>query len=136
MSAQIRRERSAYYDALERTQGGTLDVTDWLLWFLGCFERAVLSSDEIAGQVLRKADFWQRHSHHAISERQTRVLNRYLDGFEGKLTAKKWGALGKCSVPTAQRDINDLLQRGMLRRNPGSGKNTSYEVPLDDQEPR
>jgi len=128
MSSQLRKERAAYYDALERAQKGPVDVTDWMLWFLGCFSRAIDGAEEIRGTVLRKAEFWQRHAGEVATERQRAALNRWLDGFDGKMTAKKWAALGKCSVPTAQRDINDLLERGVLRRNPGAGKNTSYEL--------
>ncbi len=127
MSSQIWKERSHYYDTLERTQKGDLDVTDWLVWFLGCFSRAIDGAETACANVLRKADFWQRYARLPFSERQKTVLNRYLDGFEGKLTAKKWAAIGNCSVPTAQRDINDLLERKVLRRNPGGGRNTSYE---------
>ncbi len=82
------------------------------------------------GHVLRKADFWQRYAREAFTDRQKTVLNRYLDGYEGHLTAKKWAALGKCSVPTAQRDINDLVTRGLLQRNPGGSKNTNYDLVL------
>lgn len=128
MSSQIRTERSDYYDALERTQKGSVDVTGWLLWFLGCFSRAIAGADSGSAHVLRKADFWQRHARVAFSARQKAVLNRYLDGFEGNLTAKKWAALTKVSIPTAQRDINELVERGVLRRNAGGSKNTSYEV--------
>jgi Fic family protein len=128
MSSQIRKERSIYYDMLERTQKGGLDVTDWLVWFLGCLARAIDGAEAASDQVLRKADFWQRYARAPLSARQKTVLNRYLDGFEGKLTTKKWAAIGKCSVPTAQRDINDLLDREILRRNPGGSKNTSYDL--------
>jgi Fic family protein len=128
MSSRIREERSQYYDTLERTQKGELDITDWLVWFLGCFSRAIEGAEAILANVLRKAEFWQRYAREPLTERQKTVLNRYLDGFEGKLTAKKWAAIGKCSVPTAQRDINDLIERGILRRNPGGSKNTSYDL--------
>lgn len=130
MSSQIRQERSAYYAILERTQRGDIDVTDWLLWFLDCFSRAIDGAEAATGHVLGKADFWQRYAREAISDRQKVVLNRVLDGFEGKLTAKKWAALAKVSIPTAQRDINDLLERNVLRRNPGGSKNTSYDVAI------
>lgn len=93
---------------LERTQSGGLDVSDWLDSFLGCLPRAIDGADAVRGPVLRKADFWQRYAGEAFSARQKTVLNRYMDGLEGKLTAKKWAAIGKCSVPTAQRDIFDL----------------------------
>ena len=128
MSSQIRKERSDYYEALERTQKGDLEVTDWLLWFLGCFSRAIEGAEVASAHVLRKADFWQRYARERFSERQKAVLNRYMDGFEGNLTAKKWAALAKVSVPTAQRDINDLVERAILRRNPGGSKNTSYAL--------
>ena len=128
MSSQIRKERSDYYDALERTQKGDVDVTEWLVWFIGCFSRALDGAEGASAHVLRKADFWQRYARERFSERQKAVLNRYLDGFEGNLTAKKWAALAKVSVPTAQRDINDLVERAILRRNPGGSKNTSYEL--------
>jgi Fic family protein len=128
MSRQIRKERSAYYEILERTQKGGLDVTEWLVWFLGCLSRAIEGSQATSANVLRKADFWQRYSREPLSARQKTVLNRFLDGFEGKLTAKKWAAIGKCSIPTAQRDINELVERKILRRNPGGSKNTSYDL--------
>lgn len=128
MSSQIQDERSDYYDALERTQKGSLDVTDWLTWFLGCFSRTIDRAESALAHVLRKADFWQRYARERFSDRQRVVLNRYLDGFEGKLTAKKWAAIGKCSIPTAQRDILDLVERNVLRRNPGGSKNTSYDL--------
>ena len=128
VSSQIRKERSDYYDMLERSQKGALDVTDWLAWFLDCFSRALDGAEAACANVLRKADFWQRYSREAFDKRQKTVLNRFLDGFEGKLTAKKWAAIGKCSIPTAQRDINELVERGILRRNPGGSKNTSYDL--------
>lgn len=130
MSNQIRKERSDYYDALESAQKGTLDVTDWLVWFLGCFSRAIDGANSVCAEVLRKADFWQRYTREPFTRRQKAVLNRFLDGFEGKLTAKKWAVIGKCSIPTAQRDINELMARGILRRNPGGSKNTSYDLTL------
>ncbi len=128
MSSQIRKERSDYYDRLERSQKGALDVTDWLVWFLNCFSRAIDGSEAACANVLRKADFWQRYAREPFYKRQKTVLNRFLDGFEGKLTAKKWAAIGKCSIPTAQRDINELVARSILRRNPGGSKNTSYDL--------
>ena len=128
VSSQIRKERSDYYDMLERSQKGALDVTDWLAWFLDGFSRALDGAEAACANVLRKADFWQRYSREAFDKRPKTVLNRFLDGFEGKLTAKKWAAIGKCSIPTAQRDINELVERGILRRNPGGSKNTSYDL--------
>lgn len=130
MSSQIQKERSDYYDMLERTQKGDVDVTDWLVWFLGCFSRALDGAQAASAHVLRKADFWQHHARQSFSDRQKAVLNRYLDGFEGKLTAKRWATLAKVSIPTAQRDINDLVGRAILRRNPGGSKNTSYDLAM------
>lgn len=124
MSSRIRAERSDYYRILEQTQ--QLDVTDWLHWFLGCFTRAIEDAQGGASLVLRKAEFWRRHDAAALNERQRLVLNRLLDGFEGNMTAKKWAAMTKTSPATAQRDIADLVERKMLRQNPGGSKNTSY----------
>jgi len=128
MSSQIRKERSQYYDMLERTQKADLDITDWLVWFFGCFSRALDGAEEACSNVLRKADFWRTYAREPFTERQKKVLNRFIDGLDGKLTAKRWAAIGNCSVPTAQRDINDLLDRRILVRNPGGSKNTSYEL--------
>ena len=127
-SAQIQRERKDYYAQLEATQKGPLDVTPWLNWFLGCLLRAVQGADATLAGVLDKAQFWQRWAGTPMNARQTLVLNRVLDGFEGKLTNAKWAALGKCSADTALRDINDLLVRGVLRRLEGGGRSTGYEL--------
>jgi Fic family protein len=116
VSAQIQREREAYYDILERTQNGTLDVTAWLAWFLDSLHRAVNHAQHTLDAVLVKARFWQRLAAIPLNERQVKVLNRLLDGFEGTLTNSKWAAIAKCSPDTALRDINDLLARGVLRR--------------------
>lgn len=128
MSSQIRRERAGYYAVLERSQKGGLDVTDWLHWFLTCFTRAIDGAEASSAGVLHKAEFWRAHEKVAMSERQRAILNRYLDGFEGALTAKKWAILGKCSPASAQRDIADLVENGVLERNPGGSKNTSYSL--------
>jgi Fic family protein len=128
VSSQIRQDRGQYYDSLESTQKGEVDVTQWLLWFLGCFTRAIEGAGTILASVLMKADFWQRHAGATLNDRQRAMLNRYLQGFEGKLTARKWATMTRASVPTAQRDINDLIDRGILRRNPGGSKNTSYDL--------
>jgi Fic family protein len=128
-SAQIQRERKAYYDQLEATQNGTLDVTPWLVWFLGCLLRAVQGADTTLAGVLGKAQFWQRWAGTPLNERQISMINRVLDGLvEGKLTNAKWVALAKCSADTALRDINDLLARGVLRRLEGGGRSTGYEL--------
>jgi Fic family protein len=128
LSAQIQRERKQYYDQLEATQRGTLDVTPWLDWFLACLLRAVQGADGLLAGVLDKAQFWQRWAGTPINARQTLVLNKVLDGMEGKLTNAKWAAIGKCSADTALRDINDLLARGVLRKLEGGGRSTGYEL--------
>ncbi len=128
MSAQIRQERAAYYDILERTQKGTLDVTPWMEWFLACLDRAIEGAQTILGSVLAKARFWQSLQGVALSERQTLILNRLLDGFEGKLTTTKYAKLAKCSQDTALRDIALLVERGILARNPEGGRSTSYSL--------
>ena len=126
LSAQIQRERKQYYDQLEATQRGTLDVTPWLSWFLACLLRAVQGADGMLAGVLGKAQFWQRWAGTPMNLRQTLVLNHALDGMEGKLTNAKWAAIGKCSADTALRDINDLLSRGVLGRLEGGGRSTGY----------
>ncbi len=126
MSTQIQFERNAYYDILEDAQKGTMDVTDWQVWFLDCLTRAIEGAQGTLASVLRKARFWDRFAAEALGERQIRVINRLLDGFEGKLTTSKWAKLAKCSQDTAYRDILDLMKRGVLEKNPGGGRSTSY----------
>jgi Fic family protein len=130
LSAQIQRERKAYYDILERTQKRSMDVTDWLAWFLDTLHRAVEQAQHTLDSVLAKARFWQRWATTPLNARQVKLLNRLLDGFEGKLTSSKWAAIAKCSPDTALRDINDLLARGVLRKSAAGGRSTSYV--LDD----
>lgn len=128
MSAQIRIERKAYYDMLERTQKGDLDVTPWLEWFLGCLDRAFDGAETILAAVLQKAEFWQKHRGAKINERQRDMLNRLLDGFEGKLTSSKWALSEKCSPDTALRDITELVAQGILKKDEGGGRSTSYSL--------
>ena len=128
MSAQIRVERKTYYDMLESTQKGDLDITPWLLWFIGCLDRAFDGAETILASVMRKARFWESVAGHTLNERQRKVINRLLDGFEGKLTNGKWAALTKASSDTALRDINDLIQRGILAKDPAGGRSTSYSL--------
>lgn len=126
MSSQIRAERNRYYQMLERTQRGDLDITLWLQWFLECLDRAFDRAEETLGAVLAKARFWDRIRGETLNERQHYVLNRVLDGFEGKLTSSKWAKLAKCSQDTASRDIDDLLRRNILQRSAAAGRSTSY----------
>jgi len=135
MSAQIRRERSNYYTTLERTQKGALDVTRWQEWFLSCLLRAIEGSQDTLGAVLGKARFWERFAQQSLNARQVKVLNRLLDGFEGKLTTSKYAKLTKGSQDTAYRDILDLVERGALRKDPGGGRSTSYSL-ITEVEPK
>jgi Fic family protein len=128
MSAQIRQERNAYYDMLEETQKGELDVTPWLEWFLGCLDRALDGAESTLADVLRKAEFWKKHAGAAFNDRQRDILNRLLDGFEGKLTSSKYAIIEKTSPDSALRDINDLLERGILAKDEGGGRSTSYSL--------
>ncbi len=127
MSAQIRLERNAYYDTLEATQKGEMDVTNWQAWFLDCLTRAIAGAQDTLASVLFKARFWERFATEALNDRQIKVINRILDDFEGKLTSSKWASLAKCSQDTAYRDILDLMKRGVLKKNPGGGRSTSYD---------
>lgn len=128
MSAQIRLERKAYYDVLEATQKGDLDITAWLKWFLECLDRAIEGAEQTLAGVIQKARFWETFKDHPLNERQRKVVNRLLDGFEGKMTSSKWAQLTKSSPDTALRDINDLINRGILVREQGGGRSTSYAL--------
>jgi Fic family protein len=132
MSAQIRKERGKYYDDLEDTQKGDLDITDYLEWFLGCMDRAFDGAETILADVLRKARFWEKHAGESFNDRQRKMLNRLLDGFEGKLTSSKWAKIAKCSQDTAGRDIDDLINRRILKKDAAGGRSTSYSL-VDDK---
>jgi Fic family protein len=128
MSAQIRLERNAYYAVLERTQKGNLDITAWLKWFLACLNKAFDGAEKILAAVLQKAEFWKKHAATAFNDRQRNIVNRLLDGFEGKLTTSKWAKLEKTSPDTALRDINDLVAWGILKKDEGGGRSSSYSL--------
>jgi Fic family protein len=128
MSAQIRVERKAYYSILESTDKGDLDITDWLTWFLDCLDRAIAGADRTLASILKKANFWERNSGETFNERQRLLLNRLLDGFEGKLTSSKWATIAKTSQDTASRDIEDLVRRGVLVKDRAGGRSTSYSL--------
>jgi Fic family protein len=131
MSAQIRLERNAYYDILESTQKGNLDITPWIEWFLGCLGRAFEGAEKTLAVVFKKADFWKKHTSAPLNERQRDIINRLLDGFDGKLTSSKWAIIEKCSPDTALRDIANLIERGLLRKDEGGGRSTSYSLAED-----
>jgi Fic family protein len=131
MSGQIKAERNEYYNILERTQKSDLDITRWQSWFLECLLRAIEGAQGTLSAVLNKAKFRERFAKQPLNERQIKVLNRLLDGFEGKLTSSKWAKLAKCSQDTAYRDIMDLVERGALQKDPGGGRSTSYSLITD-----
>jgi Fic family protein len=128
MSAQIRQERKTYYDMLEATQKGTLDITDWLGWFLDCLGRAIENAESTLAGVLTKARFWDQFTGAGLNDRQRRIVNQLLNGFEGKLTSSKYAKLAKCSQDTALRDIEDLVRKGVLKRDAAGGRSTSYSL--------
>lgn len=128
MSSQIRVERKQYYEILEKTQKGNLDITDWIKWFLNCLIQALNSTDTVLNRVLFKAEFWSRHAETAMNKRQRKMLNKILGEFEGKLTSSKWAKMTKCSKDTAIRDINDLIDKGILKKEDAGGRSTNYEL--------
>jgi Fic family protein len=128
MSNQIVNERKTYYDILEKTQRGDEDITDWLMWFLSCLERALTNTENVLESILIKAKFWKNHSQTVLNERQRIMLNKLLDGFEGKLTSTKWAKITKTSPDTALRDIQDLIAKGVLRKEDQGGRSTNYEI--------
>ncbi len=128
MSAQIQQERKDYYDMLEHAQKGTLDITQPLRWFLGCIDHAFDNVETMLADVIRKARFWKDCAGMSLNDRQRLILNKLLDGFDGKLTSTKWAKLAKCSQDTASRDINDLVNHGVLTKDPAGGRSTSYSL--------
>jgi Fic family protein len=132
MSVQIRQERAAYYDALEKAQKNThgsktgIDITIWLVWFLGCLDRAIAATEITLSGIFRKVRFWETHPQGLFNERQRVMINKLLDGFEGKLTSSKWAKLAKCSPDTALRDISDLLEKSIFAKDTAGGRSTSY----------
>ena len=128
LSSQIMKERQGYYLHLERSQKGSLDATEWLAWFLQCLINAIDSANSNLYSTLAKTQFWQHWQGVPFNERQIKLLNRLLDGFEGNLTNKKWSLIAKCSADTALRDITDLLDRGVLSRGSSSGRSTHYLI--------
>lgn len=128
MSSQIRLERNDYYDILKETQTGTLDVTAWMEWFLGCLDRAIGNTESSLAGVFRKAKFWENHAEKNLNDRQRLMLNKLLDGFDGKLTSTKWAKIAKCSQDTAQRDIQALIDQNILVKDEAGGRSTSYSL--------
>jgi Fic family protein len=128
MSAQIKQEREDYYQILERTQKGNLDISDWLQWFLNCLDHALLATEKILADVLERARFWETYGMDTFNERQSLMLKKLLENFFGKLTSSKWAKISKCSQDTALRDIQDLVKRGILKKESSGGRSTTYEL--------
>jgi Fic family protein len=129
MSAEINRNKKAYYETLERTQKGDLDITPWLLWFFSCLEEAINRASETIERTIFKTKYWNRFRDVSINERQRKIINRLWDGFQGKLTTSKWAKMCSCSQDTALRDINDLISKGMLRDSGDRGRSANYLLP-------
>lgn len=128
LSAQIQVERKNYYTILEQTQKGDLNITSWIEWFFGCLKRAIENALSTLDIIIRKSQFWESLAEVSLNERQRKIINRMLDGFDGKLTSSKWAKIAKCSQDTAYRDILDLIDRGILAKNSEGGRSTSYSL--------
>ena len=128
MSSQIRIERKDYYDILEKTQKGNLDITKWIEWFLNCLERAFIQTNANINKLMNKSKFWENHKTIVFNERQTKIINLLFNGFEGKLTSSKWAKINHCSQDTALRDINDLIEKKVLKKDVQGGRSTSYDL--------
>jgi Fic family protein len=128
LSSQILKERNVYYKILQKVQHNSGDITEWLEWFLNCLYRALISTEESIKRILKKTDFWERHKNTILNSRQRLMLNKLLDGFEGKLKTSKWAKITKCSPDTALRDIKDLIEKGILKQEDSGGRSTNYEL--------
>ncbi|MEY4929752.1 MAG: hypothetical protein RI909_476 [Bacteroidota bacterium] len=128
MSAQIRKERNEYYECLEKSQSDSMDITDWILWFMACLDRSVKATEADLVGILDKAKFWEQHHENLLNERQRMMLNKLLDGFEGKTTTGKWSKIAKCSTDTALRDIQSLIDQNILEKENAGGRSTSYRI--------
>ena len=130
MSSEIRNQRKEYYEVLERTQKGSLNITEWLLWFLDCLEKAIKATKQTLNSTLRKAKFWEIHASTPFNKRQSKMVNKLFDGFVGNMTTSKWAKMCKCSQDTAGRDINDLLEKRVLIKGEGGGRSSNYLLNL------
>lgn len=128
MSAAIREKRKEYYQMLEKTQRGNLDITEWLEWFLSCLKHALKESERKFKSVMDKTNFWDLHSDTDLNERQRKIINKLFDGFEGKLNTSKYAKINKCSHDTALRDIQDLIFKNILKKEEAGGRSTSYNL--------
>lgn len=128
MSTEIKLMQKEYYEVLERTQKGDGNITEWIVWFLNCFEKALASTEPILSSVLEKHKFWEQHKNVDLNERQRKIINMLFDNFFGKLTSGKWAKIAKCSNDTALNDINDLMTKGILMKNGEGGRSTNYSL--------
>lgn len=128
LSSQMLIERKQYYGMLQKVQYSDGDITEWLVWFLGCLNRGLLKTEENIQFILRKAEFWDKHKETELNSRQRLMLNKLFDGFEGKLKSSKWAKIAKCSTDTALRDIKDLIEKGILKQEVSGGRSTNYEL--------
>jgi Fic family protein len=128
LSNQIQIEKKTYYEILQKVQHSSGDITDWLNWFLNCLFRALENTEETLKRVLKKADFWDKNKETILNSRQRLILNKLLDGFDGKLKSSKWAKITKCSADTALRDIKDLIDKGILIQEKSGGRSTNYEL--------
>lgn len=130
MSSQIRQERNMYYSMLENTQKSDLDITEWLEWFFSCLERTIDNVENTLQKVNRKVKFWKNAADIELNSRQRLMLNKLLDGFEGKLNSSKWAKITKASPDTSLRDITDLINKGILVKSIMGGRSTNYQLNL------
>lgn len=128
LSAEIMKQRKEYYDVLEQTQKGAIDVTPWLLWFVKTLRNALVFSLQTTDRVIQKASFWSKHKETVLNERQRKIINKLWDGFDGKLTTQKYAKINHCSQDTALRDIQSLMEKGILRKTEEGGRSTNYEL--------
>lgn len=128
LSNQILTEKKVYYEILQKVQHSEGDITNWLDWFLNCLYQALISTEEILKRVLHKAEFWDKHKETVLNSRQRLMINKLLDGFDGKLKTSKWAKITKCSSDTALRDIKDLVEKGILKQEESGGRSTNYEL--------
>ena len=126
MSAEINRNKKSYYEILEKTQKGSLDITDWIIWYFNILDKAINRALETIDHTLKKAAYWDKFNEIEINERQRKIINRLWDGFDGKLTSSKYAKINKCSQDTAIRDLNNLISKGMLKKGEAGGRSINY----------
>ena len=131
LSNQILTEKKIYYEILQKVQHSSGDITEWLVWFLNCLYRALISTEKTLKKALYKADFWDKHKETILNSRQRLMLNKLLDGFDGKLKTSKWAKIAKCSADTALRDIKDLIEKDILKQEESGGRSTNYQLIQD-----